>query len=156
MSDKPEDFLMQAWKQQLDAGLRVIETIVESATKLREMQIKAATEAHADLEATRKAIASSADPARLFELQAQWMRSNAEKSAAYWRELYAIMAGTHGEVLGRLCAPLPPAARPADASKDALLGVIDNAYRQWLDATQQFYKLPAIPETAKPERRAAA
>jgi len=35
--------------------------------------------------------------------------------------------------------------------------VIDSTYKQWLDTTQQFYRLPAIPaQAAVSERRAAA
>jgi hypothetical protein len=37
MSAKPEDFLLQAWKQQLDLGLRLIETIVDGWRELYEV-----------------------------------------------------------------------------------------------------------------------
>jgi hypothetical protein len=29
----------------------------------------------------------------------------------------------------------------------------DQAYKQWLDTAQQFYKLPAIPAQSKPDAR---
>ena len=74
MTAKPEDFLLQAWKQQLDLGLRLIETIVDGAIKLREVQIKAAS----DL-----------------------TRANAEKCAAYWRELYEVAARSQAKVASR-------------------------------------------------------
>jgi hypothetical protein len=56
-----------------------------------------------------------------------------------------------------MCAQVPGAPAPSEEDpKKAFLTLIDSAYKQWLDATQQFYKLPAIPAAAKPEQRAAA
>lgn len=143
MNGKPEDFLMQAWKQQLDASLRFIEILIEGATKLHEVQLEAAADAHADAEATRKSVAA-ADPSQLLKLQTEWAGANMEKCAAYWRGLYGVAAETQAELVKCLCAQ-PLAAAPGGDSSKALLGLIDNAYKQWLDTTQQFYKLPAIP-----------
>jgi hypothetical protein len=39
MTDQPQHVLTKAWKQQLDAGFRIIEAIVEGATKMREKQL---------------------------------------------------------------------------------------------------------------------
>lgn len=155
MTAKPEEFLVQAWKQQLDVGLRVMEALVEGTTRLRQMQLEAATAAHADLDATRKSIAATSDLSRLVELQMQWMRANAERCADYWRQFHEIAVQTQVALGG--CLPArQPAAVPADQSKQALLTLMNSAYKQWLDATQQFYKLPAMPAAAKPEKRAAA
>jgi phasin family protein len=157
MNGKPEDFLMQAWKQQLDIGLRVMETLVEGATKLREMQLEAATQAHADLEATRKSLASAGDVARLLELQMWWTRANAQKCADYWRGVYDVAMRTQTDLAGCFAArPAAAAAAPVDESKQAMLQLLDNAYKQWLEATQQFYKLPAFPPAARPDRASAA
>ena len=92
MGAKPEDMFMQAWKAQLDAGLRAIETITESAIRVHEAQLEAATQTHADAEATRKAIAAASDASQLTKLCAEWARANAGKSFAYWRSL--LQAGT--------------------------------------------------------------
>jgi phasin family protein len=157
MAARPDDFLVQAWKQQLDAGLRVIETLVEGATKLREMQLEAATAAHADLEATRKSLAAATDVARLLELQAQWMQANAQRCADYWRGYADLAARTQAELAGCLAVRPPAMAAPEDQSKQALLTMMDKAYKQWFEATQQFYKLPAMPAApARPEKRPAA
>jgi phasin family protein len=158
MSTQPEVFLVQAWKQQLDTGLRLIETVIEGAEKLRESQLEAAVEAHADAEATRKAIAAATDPAEIFRLQNEWMNANVRKCAAYWRSLYEVIAETDTEVARCACAVSPTSAQSVpgfgpDVSNQALFNLIDNAYRQWLDATQQFYKLPAVPAQA-PEAQA--
>jgi phasin family protein len=161
MTVKPEEFLVQAWRKQLDTGLRVIETITEGATKIHEAQLEAATDAHADAEATRKAMAAATDAAQLFRLQAEWARANVAKSAAYWHSLYQIVAETGTELAKCLYSQAAVMqeglkAEELDASKQALFGLLDNAYKQWLDATRQFYKLPAIPAEPKRERRAAA
>ena len=109
MNGKPEDFIVQAWKKQLDSGLRVIETIVEGGIKLGEAQLTAAASAHAELEATRKAIAAASDPAQMFKLQAQWARAGLDGSAAYWRSLQDIVAQTNGGLVSCLCSPMVPA-----------------------------------------------
>jgi phasin family protein len=155
MKPQPQEFLVQAWKQQLDVVLRLVEAMTEGATKLREMQIEAATDAHADAVATRKSIAAAAGADELLKLQVAWGRAHAEKCAAYWRAFYELTAQTQGELARCLCAQAP--AIGDEESKKALLSVIDGAYKQWLDATQQFYKLPAIPvEAPMREKRAAA
>jgi phasin family protein len=170
MTAKPEDFLLQAWKQQLDLGLRLIETAVEGATKLREVQIEAATDAHADAVATRKSVADASDLAQLVKLQAEWTRANAQKCAAYWRDLYEAAARTQGELASGAGVQPPAAAINAEPNK-ALFGMIDDAYREWLGAAQKFYRIPigklpaddnAGPEVApvqtkpKPSKRASA
>lgn len=154
MITQPNDFLMQAWRQQLDGCLRTIETLVEGASRLGEMQVEAAAHAHADLEATRKAIGATTDPTRVLELQAQWARANAEKCAAYWRRFYEVGAQTQAS-LAQCMVPAAAAAAPAalDESKRSMLTLIDQAYKQWLDTAQQFYKLPAIPDKGAPGGR---
>jgi len=154
MTAKPEDFLLQACKQQLDVGLRAMEALVEGTTRLRQMQLEAATAVHADLDAMRKSIAATSDLARLAELQMQWMRANAERWADYWRKVHEVATQTQAQLAGCFHAR-PPAAAPIDPSKQALFTLMDSAYKQWLDATQQFYKLPTVPG-ARPQHRAAA
>ena len=56
------NLFLDTWKRQLDVGLGVMETVVEGAMRMRECQLQAAAQAHADLEATRKAIAAAPLP----------------------------------------------------------------------------------------------
>ena len=170
MTPKPEDFLLQAWKQQLDLGLHLIETMVEGAIKLREVQLEAATDTHADAVATRKSVADATDLAQLVKLQSEWTRANVQRCAAYWRDLYEVATRTQGELASRANIQPPGVAIEGEPGK-ALLGMIDEAYRGWLDATQKLYridpgkfvqdKLPGeeaapVPTKPKPSRRAAA
>ena len=126
------DLFLDTWKRQLDVGLNIMETIVEGAVRMRECQLATATQAHADLEATRKAIAAASDVAQLFKLQAEWARANAERSAAYWRALFQCVANTDAAVVK--CSCVKP------ESSDALLGAVDGAYRQWLQTVQRLYQ----------------
>jgi len=115
------DLFLQAWKAQFDTGLHVLETVTEAAIRMHEAQLEAATEAHADLEATRKAIASATDASHVLQLYTEWSRANAGKSFAYWRSL--LQAGT-------------PEAPPQMLK----LEMVDSAYKQWLDTVQRFYR----------------
>ena len=116
MTTQPDDILMQAWKQQVDGCQRTIDTLVEAATKLRALQLEAAANA------------------------------DAEKCAAYWRKFYELGAQMQAR-LAQCMVPAPAAAAPAavDESKQAVLSLIDQAYKQWLDTAQRLYKLPVIP-----------
>ena len=87
MSAAADDFLIATWKQQLDTGLRLMETMLESAIRLHEAQLEAATEAHADAVATRKAIAAATDAAEVLRLQSEWTRANIGRCAACWRSM---------------------------------------------------------------------
>lgn len=81
----PEHLLLQAWKQQLDIGFWVMETVLEGATKLHEAQLDAACEAHADAVATHKALAQATSASDILRLQAQWAAANARRWTQYWR-----------------------------------------------------------------------
>ena len=95
---KPEDFILNAWKQQVDIGFRVIETLIEGATKLHEAQLEAACDAHADLVATRKTMAEATSASELLKLQAQWAGANMESCMAYWRQMYEAMSETNADL----------------------------------------------------------
>jgi hypothetical protein len=142
MKTKPEDFLLQAWKRQAEWGLSMLETLAEGSTRMSEIQLEAAAGAHADLEATRKAIAAATGAAQLFRLQAEWTQANAQKSAAYWRSISQAAMET-----GAALAKSARAEAAAPLPEPALLGMVDSAYKQWLDAAQRFYQ-PAERQAA--------
>jgi phasin family protein len=149
------DFVLQVWKRQLDSSFRLAETLIEGATKLHQMQLEAATEAHADAEATRKSIAAATDASQLLSLQAAWMRANLDKCAAYWRAMYGVAAETQTELAKSASIPLPIAGT-GEASAAEPFKLIDNAYSQFLTAMQQFHKLPGFPAVPKAEPKAEA
>jgi phasin family protein len=109
MASTTDDRLMGAWKSQLDTALRITEAIIEGSTRLHEVQIEAATEAHADAVATQKALAAAGAPAELLRIQTEWMVANQRKSMEYWRSLYQVAAQTNAEVMQRLRDAAPKA-----------------------------------------------
>jgi phasin family protein len=135
-----EQMLMQTWKAQLDAGLRVFETVAEGAMRVYEAQLEAATEAHADAEATRKAIAAATDMTQVMKLCAEWARANTEKSAACCRCFFEAVAETDKEVAKCVGTPI---ALPEGVG--AGLGMVDSAYKQWLEGVQRLYQGAARP-----------
>jgi phasin family protein len=137
---KPEDMFMQAWKAQLDAGLHMLETITEGAIRMHEAQLEAATEAHADADATRKAILAATDASQLMKLYTEWSRANAEKSLAYWRALFETVMQTDAAV-AKCVGSGAPIALPQGFD----LGMIDSAYKQWLEGVQRMYQSAARP-----------
>ena len=91
--------------------LRVTEAIIEGSTRMHEVQIEAATDAHADAVATQKSLAAASDPAELLRIQTEWLAANQKKSMAYWRHLAEAAAETNAQVMGCL-REAPPRARP--------------------------------------------
>jgi hypothetical protein len=149
------DAALGAWKRQLDAALRAIEALTEGSMKLREAQLAAAAEAHASAEATRKLL-EAADAQQLWRMQNEWLLASLRSSMAYWQQLHQAAWETQADVARCLCEPagfLAPQPAAGEASKGALLDVMDEAYKRWLQATQQFY---SPPQVSAPQVRTAA
>jgi phasin family protein len=101
--------MMDAWKRQLDTTMRITEAIIEGSTRMHEVQIEAATEAHADAVATQKALAGAAGPAELLRIQTEWLAANQKKSMEYWRGLYEAAAATNAQVMSCMRDAAPKA-----------------------------------------------
>jgi phasin family protein len=102
MATATDNIVMDAWKRQLDTALRVTEAIIEGSTRMHEVQIEAATEAHADAVATQKSLAATSSAAELLRLQTEWLAANQKKSMQYWKGLYEAAAQTNAAVMGCL------------------------------------------------------
>jgi hypothetical protein len=162
------EFLMNACKQNVDCGMRVVEALAEGATKIREIQLETATEAHADAVATQRSIAGTAQPAEMWKYYSEWLLGSAQKSAAYWQQIAKTVNETNNAVLkclGESAKGLPAmsamgAMGNGDAGKQALSSLIENAYKQWSDATRDFYgaspALSTAPRAAKAGESAKA
>ena len=155
MAPQAMDAALGAWKRQLDAALRAIEALTEGSMKLRETQLAAAAEAHASAEATRRLL-DAADAQQLWSIQSEWLLASLRSSVAYWQHLHQAAWEIQGNVACCLCEPagfLAPQPAPGEPAKGALLDVMDEAYKRWLQATQQFYSPPWV---SPPQVRAAA
>jgi phasin family protein len=99
MATTTDNAMMDAWKRQIDATMRITEAIIEGSTRMHEVQIEAATEAHADAVATQKALAAAAGPAELLRIQTEWLAANQKKSMEYWKGLYEAASETNAQVM---------------------------------------------------------
>jgi hypothetical protein len=142
MSNSREDILMNAWKQQLDMGLRVTVAALETVVRISEAQLGAAVEAHASFLAMQRALQDARDPVELMQIQAEWMRANMGRAVAYWRSIFqSAMPGNFQSAMQPMAEPpQAPAGPEIDSSSRALAAMMENAYKQWLDASRQFYK----------------
>jgi phasin family protein len=109
MATTTDNAMMDAWKRQIDATMRITEAIIEGSTRMHEVQIEAATEAHADAVATQKALAAAAGPAELLRIQTEWLAANQKKSMEYWRGLYEAAAATNAQVMSCMRDAAPKA-----------------------------------------------
>ena len=68
MTAQPAEAVLAACKRQIDVALQITEAMVEAAEKAREIQLAAAVDAHAALEATRQSLQTASTLPELFEL----------------------------------------------------------------------------------------
>lgn len=125
MPANPADLILDAWKRQLDTAMKVTEAMVEGGERAREIQLEAAVDAHAWLEANRKALAAAPSAAELLAMQSRFVTEDLGKAAQYWSRLGANARDTQARILQILAeAPLgAPSALPLDAG-----------FKQWLES----------------------
>lgn len=156
MTATPGDLAIKACKQQLETAVGVIEAITEGSKRMREAQLKAATEAHASVEALHKRIAGAGDAQELWRIHSEWSSANLGKALAYWRELYEIALATQSSIAKCLSQqswfPVPQAPEIAGASHLPLVEMMDTACKRWLETTRQFYAAPIVsaPQVRRP------
>jgi hypothetical protein len=127
--------------------------MTDGARKMHEIQLKAAVAAHASTEASRKQLAGAANAEAAWRIQAEWLSRSANESLAYWRQLAEVAGETQAAVTACMAAQAPLGMRlgiPGQGGKDAVMQMMDKAYRQWLETTQQFYAAPVV---AQPQAR---
>jgi len=140
---------VEAWKQQFDTTLQIIEAMTEGAVRLRESQLQAAVDAHANAAAAQKSISKAGDPAQLLGAEAEWLQHNAEQSAAYWRSLFEAALDTQSNLLKCLAQHPALKALPGapqvdfDSTRNAMLGLVEKACGQWLEASRRTAALAA-------------
>jgi hypothetical protein len=147
---KPEEMAIGAWKGGVDAWWRALEAVTEGARKMHEIQLEAAVEAHASTEASRQQLAAAADPQAAWRIQGEWLSRNLADSQAYWRRLAETAGETQAAVAA--CLTAQPLSGPPAGTQGAMLEMMDKAYRQWLQTTQQFYAAPVVaqPQVRQP------
>jgi phasin family protein len=99
MAAPTDNTMLDTWKRQLDAAMRLTEVVIEGTERMREVQIEAAADAHADAVATQKSLAAATNPAELMRIQAEWLAANQRKSLEYWKCLFECAAETNAQVM---------------------------------------------------------
>jgi len=136
----PSDTALEMWKRQIDTALRIAEAFVEGAEKAREIQLGAAVEAHAWLEANRKALAGNPGPTELIALQSRLATENLGKMAEYWSRLAANARDTQARIVAILTEGT--ALPQAPVVPEALNAIVDAGYKQWMETLKQLYSVP--------------
>ena len=153
MSASPAEVGLGAWKRQMDVALQVAEAMVEGAEKAREIQLAAGVDAHAWLEASRKALAEAPGMTEIAALESRLATENLGKVAQYWVRLAAnardTQTGIFKLLLEQSTAPLLSVQPQAPAAQDALSSIIDAGYKQWLETLRSLYPATStVPTTA--------
>ena len=161
MEAKADEATVKALKGQLDTTLRVIEAITEGSMKMRDAQLTAATEAHADAAATLKLLEKATDPQELARIQSEWLGASLQKSLGYWTALFTAMVETQTSIAKCMAQPAQAAMAemqaptPAEAAPVQMQKAMDALYKPWLETTQEL--LASVARSgASAEKRAQA
>jgi phasin family protein len=155
MEAKPDEVAVKALKGQFDTALRVIEAITEGSMKMRDAQLTAATEAHADAAATLKLLEKAADPQELTRIQSEWLAASLQKSLGYWTALFTTMVETQTNIAQCMAQPMQAAAAEAQAPAEMpslpmpMQKAMDALYKPWLETTQELLASVARPPAEK-------
>ena len=129
----------EAWKQQVNTGLQLLDAVAEATAKMRSAQFAAANETHQRTVEAEKLLAGAKDAQELWNAQCTWASANAERAAAYWREQFEAMTEANARILKLMqermqaAVPVEPGANPSVAG----LAAVDSAFREMLKASQQ-------------------
>lgn len=105
MADQPTDAALAACKRQFDVALEIAEAVLEAAEKAREIQLAAAVDAHAAIEATRKSLAGARTLPELAQAQMRLATGNLGGAIAYWSSLAGNARDMQGRIASILQAP---------------------------------------------------
>jgi cystathionine beta-lyase/cystathionine gamma-synthase len=137
MTSGTEQFF-EVWKQQVNAGLQILDAVAEATAKMRSAQSAAANEMHQRTVEAEKLLAGVKDAQELWNAQCTWASETAERAAAYWRNQFEAMTEANARILKlmqeRMQAAMPaePGANPSAAG----LAAVDNAFREMLKTSQ--------------------
>jgi len=96
-SSRPEQIL-DAWKHQVEAGVRAMDTLVAATAKMREVQLGAANETHQRALQLQKALSDATTPQEIWQAQWDWALACSGRSMAYWRGLFEAAGQAGGEI----------------------------------------------------------
>lgn len=89
---------IEAWKNQFDTALRLVEALSEGALKMHETQMEAAADTHANAVAAQQSALKAGDPAELVRIESQWAMHNFQHAAEYWKQLAEVVLETNARM----------------------------------------------------------
>ena len=150
----PAEFVT-GWQRQMNAGLRTMDVLLDSAVKMRDAQLPAVSEGFASVAELQKSMFEARTPFQLWTLQCNWMLENTVRVMGLWRGLFDAANAANANLRGCLRDATPQASggsaraieqasvsTPAgsiatqDLVKTALVS-FDTAYGQMLKSSQQ-------------------
>ena len=162
MADAAEQMLEQ-WRKQAEAGVRMMDAVVEATTHLREAQLVAAKETHERMLELQKSLAAAKNAQQMWGEQWNWALASCGRSADYWRNLFEAMNEANGKI-ARCMQEGAGAAGPLPFSgglPSTGFEVVDKAYREMIKSSQQFLQsatnafAPPAPQARKEAQKAA-
>jgi hypothetical protein len=157
------DQILEQWRKQSEAGVRMMDAVVEATSHMRESQLAAAQETHERIQTLQKALAAAKSAQEMWGEQWNWTLANCERAAAYWRDLFEAMNEANGKI-ARCMQDGASAAGPLPFSGDLPstgFDVVDKAYRDMIKSSQQFLQsatntfAPSAPQARKEVKKAA-
>ena len=135
------EHVFDAWKQQAEFGMKLIEAMVQVNARLRGMQQAAAAEAQRRALEAGKAMANAKDPQTLWRAQYEMTIRNCEDAAAYWRNVFEAMSELNGRMLECVKQGTPKMLPQAAASEESMATALTVpgglALRLWSDMYRQ-------------------
>jgi hypothetical protein len=156
MPDAPDQILEQ-WRKHSEAGLRVMDAVVEATAHMREAQLAAAQETHQRMQALQKSLTAAKSAQQLWGEQWNWALGCVEQSAAYWRNLLEAMNEANAKLMRCMQEGAGAAGQLPFAGELPSTGfeVVDKAYREMVKSSQQFLQSAtnAFSPPAQPARK---
>ena len=162
MTNAPDQILEQ-WRKHAEAGVRMMDAVVEATTHLRETQLAAAQETHERMLELQKSLAAAKSAQEMWGEQWNWALASCGRSADYWRSLFEAMNEANGKI-ARCMQEGAGAAGPLPFSGELPstgFEVVDKAYREMVKSSQQFLQsatsafAPPAPQARKEAQKAA-
>jgi len=162
MTDAPDQMLEQ-WRKHAEAGVRMMDAVVEATTHMREAQLAAAQATHQRMLDLQKSLASAKSAQEMWGEQWNWALASCQSSADYWRNLFEAMNEANGKI-ARCMQEGASAAGPLPFSGELPstgFEVVDKAYRDMIKSSQQFLQsatnafAPPAPQARKEAQKAA-
>jgi hypothetical protein len=157
------DQILEQWRKHAEAGVRMMDAVVEATSQMREAQLAAAQETHERMQALQKSLAAAKNAQEMWGEQWNWALASCEHSAAYWRNLFEAMNAANGKI-ARCMQEGASAAGPLPFSGDLPstgFQVVDQAYRDMIKSSQQFLQsatsafAPPATQAGKEAKKAA-